>query len=215
MLVDNKRYEPIRKTAFFECHNTWFFRASGASPQTPRYMVAWPNAWVSLPTAALADQLLVRATAPLAAAGSVHTTTVYPHQCTIFFAGVAPVAPAESLITLFSQFGRVVYLNLFRPWAGSATSKGCGLAVFEHHAAAVAALNTLHGRFQWPGARSPMVVEWMDASKQGMKARSQPLGSKTQHRFQPYPAGVLPGGPMVPYVPQSNPGYFFWKLAEQ
>jgi hypothetical protein len=38
--------------------------------------------------------------------------------------------------------------------------------VFEDRAQAAAALDALNGCFQWPGARGPMVVEWMDTNKQ-------------------------------------------------
>jgi hypothetical protein len=48
-------------------------------------------------------------------------------QRSIFFAGVTPVIPAETLLALFSQFGPVQSINLFKPWAGSKTSKGCGI----------------------------------------------------------------------------------------
>jgi hypothetical protein len=42
---------------------------------------------------------------------------------TIFFAGVNPVAAPETLLRAFAQFGRVMDLNLFRPYKGSRTSK--------------------------------------------------------------------------------------------
>jgi hypothetical protein len=47
--------------------------------------------------------------------------------------------------------------------------------VFVERHSAAAALEALNGNFQWPGARSPMVVEWMDCNKQHKKARAQPL----------------------------------------
>lgn len=36
--------------------------------------------------------------------------------------------------------------------------QGCGLVVFAQQSEAAAALETLNGRFVWPGARSPMVI---------------------------------------------------------
>jgi hypothetical protein len=42
---------------------------------------------------------------------------------TVFFAGVTPVADGQRLRLLFSQFGRVLDLNLFRPYNGCCTSK--------------------------------------------------------------------------------------------
>lgn len=87
--------------------------------------------------------------------------------------------------------------------------QGCGLVVYARHAEARAALEALNGKFVWPGARSPMVIEWCDPSKQFKKRRAQPLTpSILQH--QPMMAfaqqgmhPVLPGTPMtlglVPY----------------
>lgn len=46
-----------------------------------------------------------------------------PAVATIFFAGVNPVAAPETLLHAFAQFGRVMDLNLFRPFKGSRTSK--------------------------------------------------------------------------------------------
>jgi hypothetical protein len=37
-------------------------------------------------------------------------------------------------------------------------AQGCGLVVFSQASEAAAALETLHGRFVWPGARSPMII---------------------------------------------------------
>lgn len=42
---------------------------------------------------------------------------------TVFFAGVTPVADSQRLRLLFAQFGRVLDLNLFRPYNGCRTSK--------------------------------------------------------------------------------------------
>lgn len=42
---------------------------------------------------------------------------------TIFFAGCTPIVSSETIYALFSQFGRVEDINLFRPYSGSKTSK--------------------------------------------------------------------------------------------
>lgn len=42
---------------------------------------------------------------------------------TVFFAGVTPVADGQRLRLLFSKFGYVEDLNLFRPYNGCRTSK--------------------------------------------------------------------------------------------
>lgn len=49
----------------------------------------------------------------------------------VFFARVPPTVPYEEILELFQEFGNVVSLNLFRPWATAKTSKvrrvaGCG-----------------------------------------------------------------------------------------
>lgn len=65
-----------------------------------------------------------------------------PEQRSIFFAGVTPVIPAETLLALFSQFGPVQSINLFKPWAGSKTSKGCGIVSNAAHAQQFLAAST-------------------------------------------------------------------------
>jgi hypothetical protein len=52
-----------------------------------------------------------------------------PTPTTVFFAGVTPVADSQRLRALFSQFGHVMDLNLFRPYNGCRTSKVCGWRV--------------------------------------------------------------------------------------
>jgi hypothetical protein len=42
---------------------------------------------------------------------------------TIFFAGVTPIADASQLLSVFAHFGRVMDLNLFRPYKACRTSK--------------------------------------------------------------------------------------------
>jgi len=49
--------------------------------------------------------------------------------------------------------------------------------VFSKHSEAALALETLHGQFVWPGAASPMIVEWCDPGKQHKKKRSQHTNS--------------------------------------
>lgn len=62
--------------------------------------------------------------------GTGHQLTVagpqpaaFQQPVTVFFAGVTPVADGQRLRLLFSQFGRVLDLNLFRPYNGCRTSK--------------------------------------------------------------------------------------------
>lgn len=48
-----------------------------------------------------------------------------PPACTLFFAGVSPLATPEDLLKVFAQFGRVMNINLYRPYRGCKTSKVC------------------------------------------------------------------------------------------
>jgi hypothetical protein len=57
--------------------------------------------------------------------------------------------------------------------------QGCGLVVFSAHHEAAAAMAALHDRFVWPGARSPMVIEWSDPDKQHKKRRATGLAHTT------------------------------------
>lgn len=86
--------------------------------------------------------------------------------------------------------------------------QGCGLVVFSQHSEAAAALQTLHQRYIWPGARSPMVMEYWDPSKQHMKRRTQPMHAQMpitgqqlgyMHPTVVYQQQAVPG--MQPFVP--------------
>jgi hypothetical protein len=46
-----------------------------------------------------------------------------PHPTSPQCAGCSPIVAPESLLNLFAQFGRVMDLNLFRPYKGCRTSK--------------------------------------------------------------------------------------------
>jgi hypothetical protein len=49
---------------------------------------------------------------------------------------------------------------------------GCGLVTFSTRLEAANAIRSLHGIFKFPGARTAMVAEWMDPTKQHRKART-------------------------------------------
>ena len=86
----------------------------------------------------------------------------------IFFARVPPMVPDNDLLQLFSRFGTVKDLNLFRRWATAKTSKGCGTVQYSKPEEASAAMRALNGVFMFEGfsgCEGSMVVEWMDASR--------------------------------------------------
>ena len=86
----------------------------------------------------------------------------------IFFARVPATVPPEDLIALFSKYGHVQHLNLYRRWATAKTSKGCGVVEFSTPDEAKAAMMALSGHFSfgsYPGFEGPMVCERLDPSK--------------------------------------------------
>jgi hypothetical protein len=60
-------------------------------------------------------------------------------SATVFFAGVSPIATTEALLGVFAQFGRVMNINLFKPYQGAKTSKVGGFVLhplvlpYEYH----------------------------------------------------------------------------------
>lgn len=43
--------------------------------------------------------------------------------------------------------------------------QGCGIIVYEHITAAIAAMEALHNKYHWTGGETTMVVEWADPSR--------------------------------------------------
>jgi hypothetical protein len=69
-------------------------------------------------------------------------------------------------MALFSQFGSVSEVNLFRAFQGAPTTKGCGLVTMGTCDAAFAAIHALDNKFTWEGMDAPIVVKWMDGAMQ-------------------------------------------------
>lgn len=94
-----------------------------------------------------------------------------PQNTAVFFARVHPKVSFEHLQQLFSQYGEVKELKLFKRWPTARTSKGCGTVRFatpQAAAAALAALNLVHTFPGYDGfdEDEPMVVEWLNPSRQ-------------------------------------------------
>jgi hypothetical protein len=107
----------------------------------------------------------------------------------VFFARVPPTVPYEELHELFSKYGTVTNLNLYRRWATAKTSKGCGLVEYTTQDEAKAAMDGLNGNYtfdNYPGSEAPIVVEWMDASR-----LTPPADCECQASKQALPAGFL------------------------
>lgn len=84
----------------------------------------------------------------------------------LFFAKILRTAKEDEVKAVFARFGSVHDVNLFRPFQGAPTTKGCGLVTMGSHGEAAAAISGLDGRYSWGGMDSPMVVKWMDAQLQ-------------------------------------------------
>eukprot|EP00879_Flechtneria_rotunda_P011421 GHRR01011930.1.p1 GENE.GHRR01011930.1~~GHRR01011930.1.p1 ORF type:complete len:414 (+),score=97.93 GHRR01011930.1:226-1467(+) len=84
----------------------------------------------------------------------------------LFFAKVLRSANEDEVRGLFSKFGRVVEVNMFRAFQGAPTTKGCGLVTMGSNEEAAAAIQELDSKHVWDGMDAPMVVKWMDAALQ-------------------------------------------------
>jgi hypothetical protein len=96
----------------------------------PNTMQAQPG-WCSVPSLAGITSSPPRGpggappqTARLGASHAPQTlAATEPVGAAIFFAGATPVTTADTLAALFEQFGTLVKLTVYKPWAGSKTSK--------------------------------------------------------------------------------------------
>lgn len=89
---------------------------------------------------------------------------------------VAMVLSQDSVAYISSRLSPITSRALRFPY-----NQGCGIATFMDHASAAAALEGLNGKFQFPGAEAPMVVEWVNQTQQPDKSKvaGKRLGAKT------------------------------------
>ncbi|KAF8058303.1 selO [Scenedesmus sp. PABB004] len=117
-----------------------------------------------------------------------------PGETAVFFARAPPHIGEDDLAAEFGRFGRVQEINLFRKWQTAKRHKGCGIVVFGEQAAAVAALDALDGQHVWPGAEAPLVVEWLDRTRQQNAAALQAAAAAAAAaEAAEAPAGQAPG----------------------
>uniref|UniRef100_A0A7R9VPJ1 RRM domain-containing protein n=1 Tax=Chlamydomonas euryale TaxID=1486919 RepID=A0A7R9VPJ1_9CHLO len=121
----------------------------------------------------------------------------------LFFAKVLRPAAEDEIKDLFSAYGQVYDVNLFRAFQGAPTSKGCGLVTMGAHDEAAAAIEALHGKHTWPGMDSPMVVKWMDTALQQQR-RAQHL-SAVRQGLAPRPESWLNRNPQPHGMAMANP----------
>ncbi|KAI8465632.1 MAG: hypothetical protein J3K34DRAFT_487277 [Monoraphidium minutum] len=77
----------------------------------------------------------------------------------LFFAKVLRTASEDDVRGLFSRYGRVFELNIFRAFQGAPTTKGCGLVTLGSAAEALAAIEALDGQYTWDGMDGPMALD--------------------------------------------------------
>ncbi|KAI8464561.1 MAG: hypothetical protein J3K34DRAFT_461856 [Monoraphidium minutum] len=92
---------------------------------------------------------------------------------TVFFAKCAPSASADAVARVFSAYGVVEEINVFRSWPSAKASRGCGLVVMATSGGASSAIEGLHHKYTWDGVAAPMVVERCCAARLGVKAATQ------------------------------------------
>ena len=97
----------------------------------------------------------------------------------LFFAKVLRSASEDDVKALFSRYGSVHGINLFRAFQGAPTSKGCGLITMGTNEEAAAAIAALDCKYTWRSMDVPMVVKWMDAALQ-KKRREEHLMAMRQ-----------------------------------
>lgn len=105
--------------------------------------------------------------------------------------------PGEQLLELFSRYGTVKDINLYRRWPTAKASKGCGTVQFADKESAAAALQALNGNHKFPGSDAVLVVERLDLARQNKQPKqSAPkdigsVGTKDQYRRFSYDGSCL------------------------
>ncbi|GLC56141.1 hypothetical protein PLESTB_001073100 [Pleodorina starrii] len=132
----------------------------------------------------------------------------------LFFAKALRSTTEDEVRRLFSLFGKVHDVNLFRAFQGAPTTKGCGLVTMSQHPEAVAAIDALDGKHVWEGMDCPMVVKWMDTAlqrrrrEQHLASTRQPQPQQKQQQQLSQQAQQLPQQPQQlpqPQQPQAQP----------
>ncbi|KAJ9515120.1 hypothetical protein QJQ45_028921 [Haematococcus lacustris] len=126
----------------------------------------------------------------------------------LFFAKVLRSATEDEVRALFSHYGKVYDVNLFRAFQGAPTTKGCGLITMGTHEEALAAIEALDSKYCWEGMEGPMVVKWMDTALQ-RRRREQHLAAMRQGLVPTMamgPGAWLPGGMGLGLPPSSHLG---------
>jgi hypothetical protein len=123
-----------------------------------------------------------------------------PRGFTVSYACIpARVTPAE-VAAAFERFGGVLQVVPFaHRREGAPNSRGCGLVVLDSEAAAMAAVDALSGKWTWPGAERPLLVQPFYGTERGGGATSGTLpGIDMLPGAVPYGRASSGGGMMAP-----------------
>eukprot|EP00976_Prorocentrum_cordatum_P095398 1190154-Prorocentrum_minimum.AAC.3 len=108
----------------------------------------------------------------------------------MFFGRASKTADEAAITTMFSQYGRVKEVLVFKE-RGAGQSKGCGFVTMSSRGEAEAAMAALNGTFTMEGSKDKFSVQWADLDMQhrkkhvGAGAGGYPMGSMM--------GGVAPG----------------------
>jgi hypothetical protein len=83
-----------------------------------------------------------------------------PKGFTVSYACLPTFVTPSEVAALFERFGMVLQVVPFaHRREGPANSRGCGLVVVESETAATDSIDALSGKFTWPGAERPLLVQ--------------------------------------------------------
>lgn len=111
--------------------------------------------------------------------GTAHVLPLPASQPRVFSQATVPIPSADILTCTYmpascSFLSDACTATSFEPVpAHAATLQGCGLVEFAQHSEAAAALQTLGGRYVWPGTRTVMTLEWYLPAKHDVFAIEQ------------------------------------------
>jgi hypothetical protein len=123
-----------------------------------------------------------------------HTHHLSHTPLQLFFAKVPRTVGKLEIHAVFSRYGDVRGINLFRAFRGAPTCKGCGLIKMETREGAEAAKEALDGIFTWPGMPLPMVVDWMDSELQRQRRERHRAQHQEAARLQQLAAAAVTTG---------------------
>ncbi|XP_020108843.1 RNA-binding protein BRN1-like isoform X2 [Ananas comosus] len=121
------------------------------------------------------------------------------------FIGMLPKNITEDEVSaLFSTYGSIKDLQILKG-SHQANKAGCAFLKYETKEQALAAIESLNGKYRMEGSSVPLVVKWADTEKERQARRAQKAQSQTSNitnansMQQPSLFGALPMGYMPSY----------------